>query len=883
MPDTNAEPRVKKDVNTAPSPSSSAAELEARLQFALDVADLGEWELDVASGTLTCLLRNGPDFGTSIQPDTCALEEFFERIHMDDQRRVRRVIETAAQRAEHWHFDCRLLLSDGRTRWISVKGKVLSDADSLRLRGIASDISDLKRTEALANGQQQALAQAVAGAPLKQILDTLARSAEEQAGGNIWASVMLMDTDGLHLRFGSAPSLPQSFNQALERILIGPLAGSCGAAAYTGATTIVSDIEKDPRWVEAKPVVLGYGFRACWSHPILSSSGRVLGTLAYYCRDAREPSGSEQESMRLLVNTAALVIERDRETTERKAAELALQASEQRFRSLVNATGAIVWTASPTLEIVSPQPDWCAFTGQTQEEMQGFGWINVVHPDDQESTAALGAKMLQDRKPVYAQYRLRRADGQYRHVSGYAVPILDTEGQLIEWAGSYTDVTEQKLAESRLHQLANHDMLTGLPNRAYLNEHLQALINFTPLNSCLAIMLIDLDRFKQVNDSMGHDAGDTMLREVAQRLRAAVPQGDLVARLGGDEFVVVAHAPEGETSVQAVADAIIRAVAAPIEINGSRVFSGASVGVGLYPEHGHTKEQLVQHADIAMYRAKAAGGHCCRIFSEEMSVEAKNRMVLETALYHALEQNQFSLYYQPRIRLPEGTPQGVEVLIRWHHPERGWISPVDFIPIAEEIGMIDELGLWVLQKACQEIHDLSSRLGQSLELSVNLSPLQLKSPHLKDRIEAILHTTKLRPCHLELELTEGAFIEDMDASNQALRALKTLGVKLAVDDLGTRYSGLSYLRRFPIDTVKLDRTLITHPAEGLDRYVFIKAITDMAHALNLVVVAEGVEDEETLELLKRARCDEAQGYFLAEPLPLEGLFDFLSAARHSLA
>jgi diguanylate cyclase (GGDEF)-like protein/PAS domain S-box-containing protein len=878
MPDTNAEPRVKKDV-TAPR-SSSIAELEARLQFALDVADLGEWELDVNSGTLTCLLRNGPDFGTALQPDEWALEAFLERIHADDQGRVQRVIETALENTEHWQFDCRLLLSDGRTRWISVKGKVLGNADNNpRLRGIASDISELKRSEALAKGQQQALAQAVAGAPLKQILDTLTRSAEEQAGGNIWASVMLMDTDGQHLRFGSAPTLPESFNQTVERIPIGPLAGSCGTAAYTGSPVIVSDVESDPRWVEAKSAILTYGFRACWSRPILSSSGKVLGTLAYYCREARKPSAFELESMRLLVNTAALVIERDLETTERKAAEQALQASEQRFRSLVNATGAIVWTASPTLEIVSPQPDWSAFTGQTQEEMQGFGWMKAVHPDDQEPTAALGAKMLQDRQSVYAQYRLRRADGQYRHVSGYAVPILDTEGQLIEWAGSYTDVTEQKLAESRLHQLANHDMLTGLPNRAYLNEHLQALINFTPLNNLIAIMLIDLDRFKQVNDSMGHDAGDTMLREVAKRLRAAVPQGDLVARLGGDEFVVIAHAPEGKISAQTIADDIIRAVAAPIEINGSRVFSGASLGIGLYPEHGRTKEELVQHADIAMYRAKAAGGHCYRIFSDEMSIEAKSRMVLETALHQALEQNEFSLCYQPRMQLPEGKPKGVEVLIRWNHPEQGWISPVDFIPIAEEIGMIDELGLWVLHKACREIHDLSRRLGQVLELSVNLSPYQLKSPNLKDKIEAILEETELEPCHLELELTEGAFIEDMDASNQALRALKTLGIQLAVDDLGTRYSGISYLRRFPIDTVKLDRTLITHPAEGLDRYVFIKAITDMAHALNLVVVAEGVEDAETLELLKRAHCDEAQGYFLAEPLPLEDLFAFLSAPQ----
>jgi diguanylate cyclase (GGDEF)-like protein/PAS domain S-box-containing protein len=875
MPDTSTKPQPETRENkNVLHHQDTSGELEARLQFALDVADLGEWELDVNSGILTCLLRNGPDFGSVLQPDRWTLGEFLERMHPDDTHQVQSTIDKALKTAQQWHFECRMMLSDGSVRWISVKGKVL---DNQRLRGIACDISALKRNEALAKGQQQALELAVAGAPLTDILDTLTRSAEEQSGGNIWASVLLMDNDGLHLRFGSGPSLPKAINQAVERFPIGPSTGSCGAAAYSGLPVIASDIEHDSRWEEARSIVLVHGLRACWSRPITSTKGHVLGTLAFYCREAREPTEHEQESMRLLGNTAALIIERERETLERKMAERALQASEQRFRSLVNATGAIVWTASPTLEIVSPQPDWLAFTGQSQEDIEGFGWMDAVHPEDRAYTAELGAQMLQNIQPVHVQYRLRRADGQYRHVSGYAVPILDSEGHLIEWAGSYTDVTEQKLAESRLHQLANHDTLTGLPNRAYLNEHLQALINFTPVDTLIAIMLIDLDRFKQINDSMGHDAGDALLREVAHRLRAVLPQGDLVARLGGDEFVVVAHAPQGEFSAVRVAAEIIQAIAAPIEIGGSRVFSGASLGIGLYPHHGHTKEELVQHADIAMYRAKAAGGHCYRVFSEAMSVEAKSRMALEMALHHALERDEFSLAYQPRIRLSTGDAQGVEVLLRWTHPVRGVISPNDFIPIAEEIGLINELGLWVLKKACSEITALSQQLGRPLELSVNLSPHQLKSPHLKDTIATILQTSDLNPCHLELELTEGAFIEDMDASNQALHALKSLGIQLAVDDLGTRYSGLSYLRRFPIDTVKLDRTLITHPAEGLDRYVFIKAITDMAHALNLGVVAEGVEDEETLNLLKRACCDEVQGYFLARPLSLDDLFEYLSS------
>ncbi|TWI52553.1 PAS domain S-box-containing protein/diguanylate cyclase (GGDEF)-like protein [Pseudomonas duriflava] len=850
-------------------------ETEARLQFIVEAASLGEWKLDLDSGLLNCSLRDDSLFVYPGYPDSQTLATFLERVHPEDRKLVQTAISEAAKSFREFRFECRIQLSAQRMRWVCVKGSGRDDGAQGRcLQGIVIDITEQKRTEAIAQGQQRALELAVSGAPLHSILNILTQSAEEQSGGNVNVVVLLIDESGKHLRMGSSLSLPEAYNQSIDGLAIGPLAGSCGSAAFFRRPVIVSDVETDPRWVDFRHLALSYNLRACWALPILSTQGRVLGTMAFYCNEAREPTASELAAMALLVNTAALVIERDWETKERALAEQALQASEKRFRSLVQATNAIVWTASPTLEIVSPQPDWAAFTGQTYEEMQGFGWMETIHPEDQAETSSLGMSMLQSPRPVYAEYRLRRGDGQYRYLSGYVVPIYDAKGVLKEWAGSYTDVTERKESEKRLHHLATHDTLTGLPNRIYLNEHLQELIDFTPDHESIAVMLIDFDRFKYINDSMGHESGDAMLRQVAHRLKAALPSGDLVARLGGDEFVVLAHVSSGLKSAEAIADELMKAIALPVDIAGHPFFPGASIGICLYPQQGKTKEELIQHADIAMYRAKAAGGQCYRFFSAEMSIETKQRMALEMALRGAIEKEEFALHYQPRLRLPDMQVQGVEALIRWHHPQRGVISPLELIPVAEETGIINELGIWVLHKACMDISALNACLGCSLRVSVNLSPRQLKSPHLIKQVRQALEHSRLDPALLELELTESAFIEDMDLSTHVMRELKALGVYLAVDDFGTGYSGLSYLRRFPIDVVKLDRTFVTQPAEGMDRYAFIKAITDMAHALNLYVVAEGVEDTDTLDLLKKATCDEAQGYLFAKPLPYDELLRY---------
>lgn len=850
---------------------------DCQLQLLLSAAELSEWHADLQTGSLRWSVPAGWEWADPSVERCDRLTQFMDFVHADDRVIVKAEVAAALGNGGRWAFECRLQLGRYLVRWLEVKGYVTYEAGKVRyLHGVAADITAKKQAEATASGQQRALELAVSGQTLELVLDALTASLEEQSNGRLFASLLLVDAQGATLRHGSSGALPTEFCRAISPMQIGPGQGSCGTAAYLGAPVFVTDIATDDLWLDYRETALAYGLHACWSLPISSVSGEILGTLACYSPEAREPTGPEQSAMQLLANTAALIIERDRQQSLHQAARRELDVSEEMFRSLIHATSSIVWTANENLEIDTPQPSWGAFTGQSYEAMQGFGWTTALHPEDLPGALEIGESMRRTRQPVHAEYRLLRADGLYRAMSGYAVPILNPDGTLRHWAGSYMDVTERKEAEQGLHRLANHDPLTGLPNRSYLTRHLQELFNFTPTQNTVAVLLIDLDHFKQVNDCMGHGAGDLMLCEVAERLRKNLPDCDLVARLGGDEFVVVAHVAD-RTAAVSLANTLIKTLSVPIMVGNNHFDTGASIGISLYPEQGRTSEDLVQHADIAMYRAKAAGGSRAQVFSPDMAESAKSRVVLKTALREALVNRELQVHYQPRLSLPGLEVQGVEALVRWDRPGHGFVSPLEFIPIAEETGIIDELGLWVLETACADIATIIRECGKPLCLSVNLSPRQLKSPLLLGRVAAALSKGGFDPALLELEVTEGALIDDLEASSQIMKELKTLGLKLAVDDFGTGYSGLSYLRRFPIDVVKLDRSFVSDITGHVDHYQFTKAIVDMARALRLHIVAEGVEDTETLELLKQAGCNEAQGYLFAKPLPLERLKHYLAS------
>lgn len=546
------------------------------------------------------------------------------------------------------------------------------------------------------------------------------------------------------------------------------------------------------------------------------------------------------------------------DVTEARKAQEAIRQGERRLQNVISMTPAGYLLYDDSGAILEANAALCGLSGYAREELLGLdvGRLLVQFTAARESD-------LPHASAVETVIACR--DGTLRHVVVNASSEQHESGRSRTTA-FVTDITEQKESEARLVQLATHDVLTGLPNRAFINTRLDRMLHGASRTEAVAVLFIDLDRFKQVNDSYGHRLGDVLLQSVAERLRGAVRPTDVVARLGGDEFVAAAFCSHGRVSAEKFAAKLLAVLAAPFTVEEQEFFISASIGISLYPEHGLTRDILFQNADTAMYRAKSGGRDRFCFFESEMSRAMRNLTVIEHSLRRALDRGEFLLRYQPRVDLRSMRTTGAEALLRWNHPTLGVVSPLDFIPIAEDRGYINAIGAWVLETACRENVRLMEALGQPLCISVNISARQLQSPAFVNQVEEILQRVGMTPAHLELELTESALVEDIELSASVLKALRDKGVRLSVDDFGTGYSGLSYLRRFPLNILKLDKSFLSQQAAEIDSYAFIKAFVDMAHSLQLSVVAEGVEEKAVCEFLRDCRCDEAQGYLFAKPL-----------------
>ncbi len=473
-----------------------------------------------------------------------------------------------------------------------------------------------------------------------------------------------------------------------------------------------------------------------------------------------------------------------------------------------------------------------------------------------------------------------RADGTSFPVEYWSRPMYK-DGELIGAVVAFNDLTQRKLAEEELHLLAYYDNLTGLPNRQLFNDRLhQALGDAKRRNRLVALMLLDLDRFKVVNDTMGHEAGDQLLQEISARLKRSVRANDTVARLGGDEFALIFTDVEESRYIGLCAQKVLAQFDAPIIIGGREVFSGASIGIALYPSDTVDADELLKYADSAMYHAKELGRNNYQFYSHEMTASANERLQLETDLRHAIEHNEFLLHYQPLVDSRSGQPTGVEALIRWSDPSGKLIPPLSFIPLAEDTGLIVPIGKWVLETACAQLKQWHDAGHPGLTMSVNVATRQFRDVAFLETVTQAIQGSGIPPQSLELEITESILLENCDETLNTLNALKQLGVTLAIDDFGTGYSSLSYLKRFPIDRLKIDRSFVRDLASDTDDLAIVRAIIALAQAMRLSVVAEGVETEDQLALLQSEECHEYQGYFFARPMDAESiLHKFLPEQR----
>ena len=446
--------------------------------------------------------------------------------------------------------------------------------------------------------------------------------------------------------------------------------------------------------------------------------------------------------------------------------------------------------------------------------------------------------------------------------------LRDVRGEIRYFVSISQDITSQKDASERIHRLAHYDVLTGLPNRVLFEERLRhALGRCHRLQGRLALLFVDIDHFKKINDTYGHSAGDRLLEVVAERMVAALRDTDTLARLGGDEFTVLVEDVADAGDLEPVARKLIEVLARPVAIRETEVFVSASIGIALSPDDGADYESLLRNADTAMYQAKAAGRNRWQLYRQEMSDQVANRLELDTALRYALARGEFILYYQPRARTADQRMVGCEALIRWRHPVRGLVPPDEFIPLAEETGLIVEIGAWVLTEACRQMADWCQRWGGACRVSVNVSAQQMRRTDFVGQVRAALSEAGLNPSCLELEITETSLMDNIEPAIAAFRELSALGVAVSIDDFGTGYSSLSYLKRLPIQCLKIDRSFVRDTPADRDDCAIVKTIIAMSETLHIHVVAEGVETAEQLDFLAREGCPEFQGYLLAKPLP----------------
>jgi len=678
-----------------------------------------------------------------------------------------------------------------------------------------------------------------AGKPLAVVADLLCRRAEQHAPGLTCAALVFEERGGARPIAG--PGLPADYFASL-------------AALEEDA---VVDLLNDARWFRFRGPLRAHGLRACWSYPVYGRNRTPLGLLAVHFPELRKPTWPERELLESCAHLAQLAIEQDgvRNRLEQANARLdvALSSISQGL-CCFDANKQLILANRRYAEIYSLDPDTirpglskeqvvamrvAAGSGPVWSLQQYLEWVENIH------SAGTTVETV-----------IELANG--KKISVHCQPMPDGG-----WVATHEDITARFQAEARVLHMARHDPLTGLTNRVLFQERLEeALQRSWRSGQSTAVLCLDLDRFKPVNDSLGHPTGDKLLKAVAQRLLGCVRETDTVTRLGGDEFAILAELDRPQTARE-LAERVLDALSESFDIDGNRLSIGASIGIALSPADGTTPEELFGKADIALYGAKATQRGTLRFFEAEMQAKLQSRLHLERDLRIALEREQFEVFYQPLIDVSSGQISAFEALLRWRHPENGLLPPNSFIPIAEEVGLIVPIGAWALRRACCE----AVTWPTEVTVSVNLSAAQFKCNSLVANVQDALQLSGLPASRLELEITESLLLEDSAGTLATLHELNAIGVRISMDDFGTGHSSLSYLRSFPFHKIKIDQSFIRDLLDRKDSAAIVRAIVGLGRSLDMVTTAEGVETEEQLARLREEGCNEVQGFLFSRPRP----------------
>lgn len=794
-------------------------------------------------------------------------------IHPDDRPRVDEALRAhLANETPTYQCEYRLRQPNGQARWVLSRGTVVErDAQGrpVRMIGTLTDIHWRKHAEQFEQFRSRILEMLAGGEDLPTVLDAIVRGVE-QLDPIVLCSILLLDPDGVHLRHGAAPSLPDFYNEAIHGVAIGPNTGSCGTAMYTGERVIVDDIQQHPYWRNYKALAARAGLGACWSQPVRAASGKVLGSFAIY---HRQPHAPREQDIQLIEQTARLVSI----AIERKEAEERLHLAASVF---THAREGIMITG-PDGTIIDVNEAFTRITGYPRSEAIGHK-PNILKSGRQDRAFYAGMwQALVHKGHWQGEVWNRRKNGEHYAEMKTISAVRDAQGRVRQYVALFSDISALKTHEEQLQYNAQHDALTGLPNRVLLGTRMdEAMTQAHRSGQRLAVLYLDLDGFKEVNDHHGHTVGDQLLMALAVRLRDAMREGDTLARLGGDEFVAVLRDhDEPETSYWLPAvNRVLTAAAQPVPVGPLSLQVSASVGVTLFPQAEPVDaDQLLRQADQAMYQAKLSGKNRFHVFDAEQDRSARGHHESLEHIRRALAQHELVLHYQPKVNLRSGRIIGAEALIRWQHPEHGLLPPAAFLPVIEDHALAIEVGEWVIDTALAQM-DTWRQQGLRLPVSVNLGARQLQQSDFVERLRTLLaaHPDTLRD-DLELEVLETSALGDLARVSLVIESCKDLGVGFALDDFGTGYSSLTYLKRLPVDVLKIDQSFVRDMLDDPDDLAILAGILGLSTAFHRQVIAEGVETVVHCEMLLYMGCDLAQGHGIARPMPAAAVPEWVRA------
>ena len=814
------------------------------------LAHVGSWEWDIVANKVTWSVELYRIYGLAPKQYAATVEAYLTLVHPLDRARVQGIIENALNNLLPFAFDERIVRADGSIRTLRSSGRVDTDSEGnpVRMLGVCQDITARRRAEQMEAGQHEILEGIAANRPLAESLERIARLHEE-LNPNALCSVLLLDEAGQHVLHGAGPSLPDAFNRAIHGLEIGDGRGSCGTAAWRRERVVVADISTHPYWENYKAIALAHGLKACWSTPVLGRSGRVLGTFAVYYRECREPTHEELSDIDRMLPITATAIERARLIRR-------LQERDRFFELSMEIYCIFDTTAERFIQV---NPSFCRVTGYTAEELASRHYSEFIHPEDRHAAAdAVSSLTVEGARVSAFANRFLCKDGSYRWLEWESIAAPDGLAHAVAH-----DTTDRRKVEADLAHAASHDAVTNLPHHLVFERTLAGLL--ADPSALVWVFFVGIDRFRVINESMGHEIGDEVLQCVAERLHATIGDAGHIAHFAGDEFVIAATGLD-QSSAFALAERLRVAVAQPIERSGYRLLLTASVGISRSPAHGHSPKELLRRAEAAMTRAKRHGRDSVCEFSVEQMQDIEDRLVLGSHLRGAAQRGELELHYQPHHNASDRALTGFEALLRWNNPELGHVSPTRFIPIAEALGLMEEIGGWVINEACRQMRAWIDSGNRGFNISVNVSAQQLQRPGLVDQVRTALQRHDIPAGALSIELTESSLMENVVRMQGTLAELKALGTTLALDDFGTGYSSLAYLKQFPIDKLKIDQSFVRGLPDDGDDATIARTIVAMAHQLRMMVSAEGVETEAQAAFLTGIGCDELQGYHLGRPL-----------------